>query len=146
MTDNNKPARRLASFPKQLLIISWKNALLFKQRKAGLICEIIFSCLFMGVFLLMIYFSGPSLIKPRPATNETILFTRYLSSTDKFYYYPNNPFVRSLAKRALQKLVSTSGSPDVDQYLIGVDSPSVEDFDREFKSTVFAMVYLLFHI
>jgi len=52
--------RKIAGFFRQIFIILWKNSILFRRNKTGILCELIFSSLFTLIFILLVYFAIPN--------------------------------------------------------------------------------------
>jgi hypothetical protein len=102
----------MSGFLKQIMIICWKNIVLFRRNKFSFVCELLFSSLFTFIFVILVYYSSPTFTSKTPVAMENVLKkdrdnTWAMSSTDKdflgsfyIYYYPNNTFVENVMKSA----------------------------------------------
>jgi hypothetical protein len=97
-------SRKMSGFFSQIKIISWKNLLLYLQNKSGLICEIVFSCLFLLIFVVLTYYDVVVYREPvtvRPQTPSLNPFDISVSSNMiDVYFYPDSPFVRRVVTDA----------------------------------------------
>nr|UOU03317.1 ATP-binding cassette subfamily A3-like 4 [Brachionus rubens] len=133
--------RRIAGFFRQIQIISWKNLLLYRQNISGLVCEILFSCLFTLIFVVLVYYSRPvktygkdfNPIKPMVYfKNDEIV------NTTDYYYYPNNQFIREIVVKSTDKFLKFN------QFLnlkfIGSDLSMPESINETIRNRMFAFV------
>ena len=96
--------RKLAGFRQQFNILTWKNLILSKRNKCGLITEIF--CPFFILLLLIIirYFVDATQINDQSFIPKNVLdvfpITNATNST-LLLYYPNNTFIESIMKQAV---------------------------------------------
>ena len=133
MTNNATSKKELAGFLRQILIISWKNLLLYKTNIAGIVCEFLFPFLFLSITYFVFYlaigfsktdsfFSYNSMVVSTPVnTNEEFFW-----ENRKFFYYPNNEFIRSI-------LVDSLGN---NRLPIGINTSDPKDFLKEHNISI----------
>jgi hypothetical protein len=112
------PARQLAGPLRQIGIVFWKNLLLYKANKCGIICEILFSSIVFILLLLAYYqytwYRASQLGRSKDVFKMQIPYSSSsplsrvssLYSIDYFYslgreaifYYPNNSFIHSIVQ------------------------------------------------
>lgn len=138
--------RKIAGFLAQVRIISWKNLMLYKQNRSGIACEIIFSCLFTLVFVLLVYFARPDYMSPKIDTYHLPIIKRAtipsnpdLSNITQMFYYPANPFVESLAREALDVLAANSLIP-LNVNLSSTNVTNGADLADDDKKSLLAMI------
>lgn len=139
--------RKIASFISQLRIITWKNLMLYKQNRSGIICEILFSCLFTLVFVLLVYYAKPDYVSPKIDAYHLPIIKRgtipsnpdLYNITKMFYYPPGNSFVESLAREALDVLVQNSLIP-LNVTLASTNLTNAADLVDEDKKELLAML------
>jgi hypothetical protein len=108
-TSSNTNNRKIAGFFKQIVIISWKNGILFRRNKFGFVCELLFSSLFTFIFVILVYYSSPT-YGPRnnPQLNNVIIDSKISIAPDfltyMFYYYPSNKFIENVVQTSISKL------------------------------------------
>lgn len=138
--------REIAGFFAQIRIILWKNGLLFIQNKVGIICELLFSCLFTLVFILMVIFNTPTYNADMNSGEMNVLRMGQTKSSDpnrtNYYYYPDNDFVKSIANDSLfrLKLMNPYSSYLNQANLIGLKSPNETEISEEDKIRLFAFI------
>jgi hypothetical protein len=107
---HDEEQRKLAGFFKQILIVSWKNLLLYKSNVAGIICEFLFPCLFVAAQVFVLRVGIDILIdNVTPRNRDPYVIeqnTNFIYDYDDFgvselYYYPDNSFVKSIINDAV---------------------------------------------
>jgi hypothetical protein len=119
-TLNDKPIERnnfkVASFFQQLRILSWKNLILSKRSKKGLISEIIIP-MFLLVKLVVIRIQLPIYYVKAENTSAISVFSYFehddLLKRNLIYYYPESSIVENIIKRGVDiiKLKNTQFNP-----------------------------------
>ena len=125
----------------QVQIILWKNFILICQNKLKFIAEIIFSLLFPLILLLIIYSVDPEEYKA-PKFNKAYNILDHknkIKDIDEkiIYYYPNNPFVRSIVKGAF---VSLFGTNKTEKNVIGSNISDANYLSEQEKQNLFAHI------
>ena len=143
MANKAAPQKELAGLFRQILIILWKNLLLYSKNKMGIACEILFSSLFTFVFIVLVYFSNPTYSAKSFEFGKDIISSRIYAFTAKsqnqtFYYYPNNSFVEQLVTNSYNLIKSKN--PLLSVNLMGTEFPNAEQFNQTAKSKLFALV------
>jgi hypothetical protein len=134
-------ARKIAGFWRQVKIISWKNLMLYKQNKSGIACEIIFSCLFTLVFIMIVFFSEPTL---KPKQHDlggqiiSYITDQDVSNRKSFFYYPANEFTKSILSDSIALIQLKM--PGLDVRLVASNVSSASDLIDEWKEDLFAFV------
>jgi hypothetical protein len=130
---------QLSEHLRQIVIISWKNLLLLRQNKTGLICEIVFSSLFTLVFFVLVYYSIPSYVTKTESSPKEITSQFNSDDTKKnLYYYPDNPFVAGIVNKSMQ--IMRKASPALNLTLIGTSVKNAELFNDTELSKLFGLV------
>lgn len=132
---------KIAGFFRQILIITWKNLMLYKQNISGLICEIVFSCLFTLIFVLLVYYSNPRHLDKRNMNPQNVI--AYMQSKDfinttDFYYHPNNEFTHKIIENSYKMLKENIWPLDLK--LIGSDESTPEKINETLRNNLFAFV------
>lgn len=138
--------RKIAGFVSQVRIITWKNLMLYKQNRSGIACEIIFSCLFTLIFILLVYFANPDYVAPKRDDYDLPVIVRgFTLNTDetknstRMFYYPDNEFMRSIAQESLDRIKKYSLIP----LNITLKSSNVSkgyDLAEEDRNALFALI------
>lgn len=156
-----KRERKLAGFWTQTRVILFKNLLLYKRNKLGIVFELIFIA-FSLIILLLAYYSFdktfPSQNYPKKNQNSPIasllpLGYYYNMRGSNVYYYPGNKFVEVLVKRAFTQLdgrvkfmPANQSSPEnttaqLESTIVFISFPdsykSYKDVNEVFKYTIF---------
>ena len=137
--------RKIAGFFKQIRIISWKNLMLYKQNRSGIICEFLFSVLFTLIFILLVYYANPDYYKKKIdyQTNIiTAIVTNYqeLQNSTLYFYYPNNDFARQIATNSLLLIKEQVGDSLPDITLVGTNISNAADLDDYSRRNLFALI------
>lgn len=128
-----KPNRKLAGLFGQIAIIFYKNLLLHKRNKLGILFELIF-ILFSLILLLLSYYSN------EVESNKQIFYTEKIASslpvyidngTPKIFYYPNNEFIKQIVRRAFD---------DVMVEIFGVNQSSPDFFNNTSKRNIVSFI------
>lgn len=143
--NSNRKERELASFGRQILIISWKNLLLLGQNKLGLLCEIVFSSLFTLVFVALVHFSTPTHVTPSNQPPQEIIssFLSQLnmlsfSPTTTVFYHPDNEMIQRIADNAVNLITSKNSGLRLN--VTGVNVSSGEELSPEQRESLYAMI------
>jgi hypothetical protein len=123
-------ARSLASFWRQIIIIQKKNLLLYKNNKIGILCEILFPCIFIALLYLVVssLADGNQTLYTSPFINKMKL--RQPEYINTIYFYPNNDFVKELITNSLD-----SNNQFVS--IIGVNSSEPKNFTVKYTNFMF---------
>ncbi|CAF0704109.1 unnamed protein product [Brachionus calyciflorus] len=130
--------RKIVGFFRQIKIISWKNLLLYKQNISGIVCEILFSCLFTLIFVVLVYYSRPNNnARTQFESKDPVgyLFAVDSNSTD-FYYHPNNPFIHDLVEKSSKIMLSKN--PFIKLNFIGSNLTGADKINETLRSRLFA--------
>lgn len=97
--------RKIAGFFRQILIIQWKNLLLYFNNKIGILFEILFLSTSL-IFLLFSYYDEMTRMSKSDFQVDHILSTEPGSAhrPDNFYYYPDNPFIKNIVTNAISDM------------------------------------------
>ena len=132
----NSNNRKIAGLFKQILIISWKNGILFRRNKFGFVCELLFSSLFTFIFVILVYYSSPT-YGPRnnPHLENVIVESKISLAPDFltfiFYYYPSNKFIENVVETSISKLNFNKNSMRlIPSYNIS-DASLLKDYQKE---------------
>nr|QUF59432.1 ATP-binding cassette transporter Abca3-like4 [Brachionus angularis] len=133
--------QKIVSFFRQVIIISWKNLLLYRQNKTGIVCEIIFSCLFTLIFVLLVYYSAP-MLSPKSNYKQSnvinTLISNDLLNTSNFYFYPNNLFIQKIITESFEIIKAKNSYLKLN--IIGTNFDSPEILDETIRKKLFAFV------
>ena len=115
---------KIASLPKQILILTMKNLLLFKRNYVGTSLELLCPFIFISFLLVIRYFIEKikfyNQFAPSSYSNSVLDLYTNMSMQDRVVvlFYPNNNFIRGLVENAMNFLslnnpefVPTSKSP-----------------------------------
>jgi hypothetical protein len=130
--------KKIPEYLRQIFIISWKNLLLLRQNKKGLICEIVFSSLFTVTFFVLVFNSLTSFTNETRTSTSDVLTQLFSKTTQFYYYYPNNSFIESIANKSLNIMQKTS--PMLNLKLKGVVVENAESFNKYDLSNLFCFV------
>jgi hypothetical protein len=144
IVNSNTNNKEMAGFFKQLLLILWKNLLIIKQNKTGLVCELLFSSLFTFIFVALVYFYNPQVVPKQFIDFESAIrsnlvdFTRLHEPPLDLYYYPNTHSVKTLVSNAyaVLKLKNTY----LKLNLIEANVSNAELLDTSQKANLFALI------
>lgn len=116
--------------------------MLYKQNISGLVCEILFSCLFTLIFILLVYYSNPDYIDRTTSRSSDIIrdleSNIEIENATDYYYYPNNDFIKSIVNNSY--VLIKNASKRLELNLIGSDLPSPQDFNATKRQTLFAFL------
>ncbi len=135
-TSSNTNNRKIAGFFKQILIISWKNGILFRRNKFGFVCELLFSSLFTFIFVILVYYSSPT-YGPRnnPQLDNVIIDSKISLAPDFLtfiiYFYPNNKFIENVVKTSISKLSFNKDSMQAIPSNNISDASFLKDYQKE---------------
>lgn len=133
--------RKIAGFFKQIQIISWKNLLLYRKNVSGLLSEIIFSCLFTLIFVILVYYSRPQ-YKSKNEFNPTMpvqnFFNEEIFNTTDYYYYPNNQFIRDLVINSSKIIIKKNFYLNLN--FMGSNFSTAEKVNETLRNKMFAFV------
>lgn len=133
--------RKIAGFFRQIQIISWKNLLLYRKNISGLLSEVIFSCLFTLIFVILVYYSKPQIFAKEeqklsiPVTN---FFNEEIFNTTDYYYYPNNEFIRELVINSSKIILAKNAYLKLNY--IGANYSNAEKVNETLRNRIFAFV------
>lgn len=144
MSSEPKNRHEIAGFLRQISIISWKNLVLYKANLPGLICEVLFSCLFSSIFILQVYLAKPTYEIKHSFYDKFILEYTFIpggSGKTIFYYPAENTVVRKIIKDAFSLLQKENvwfywhGF-----YLQGRNVTHYNDLNQDDKNSLFAFI------
>lgn len=93
--------RKVVGFFKQLLILFWKNSILFKRNILGTLVEILAALVFVLILVFLRYFVDS--VRFTDQTNiARSVFDSINATTNRslILYYPNNTYVKDLVTNA----------------------------------------------
>ena len=100
---------KIASLPNQILILNWKNFLLFRRNLLGTILELIFPFIFISFLLIIRYFiERIKFFNQYNQSNSGNVLELYvnLMSQEKILvlFYPNNKLIQELVENSVRFL------------------------------------------
>jgi hypothetical protein len=99
---------KIASFPRQILILMWKNLIIFKCNLVGTVLEMLSPFLFLSFLLIIRYYIErirfSSDMFNMPTNVYDISFYLANQSRNLIVYYPNNSLIRNLVTNAIDVL------------------------------------------
>lgn len=140
--------RQLAGFFTQIQVVFYKNLLLYKSSKLGIVFELLFvglaSLLYLVAYNAFESRQGPTMYSPQvldvPSLLQQSSFSMRLFSLSKsrVYYYPNNLFVEELVKKSFAKI---AGNPRVASWeYVGTNHSMPENVNKTWIDSTFAFV------
>jgi hypothetical protein len=102
---------RIANFPRQLLILQWKNFILLKRNKIGTLVELLCPILFISFLLVIRHFidrikfvSNPQFNRP----NNIFEFSAALTEQKRniIAFYPNSQIILNLVQNSIKLIKS----------------------------------------
>lgn len=131
--------KKLAGYFEQCLIVTWKNLLIYKEQKLGIIFEFIYPLLFVGLAWLLL----STVVLPSPGLGDSSSFTEryYESYPANLYYYPDNQVIGELMSRAFRDnnvnlIAVNTTTPRLDGKVMFVSFPSQYDSWQAINSSV----------
>lgn len=131
--------RKLAGFFTQIQVVFYKNLLLYKSNKLGVVFELLFislsAILFIiadNIFVVNHYGNSYPLEPVDVLDNSRNFFTFYKTATN-VYYFPNNSFVEQLVKKSLADFPSELA-------FIPANHSYPEDFGKEWLASTLAFI------
>jgi hypothetical protein len=119
-TLNDKPIERnnfkVASFFQQLRILSWKNLILSKRSKKGLISEIIIPMFLLVILVVIRILVSIEYVKAKNPSAKSVFSyfdDKNITERNLIYYYPESTIVENIIKRGVDiiKLKNTQFNP-----------------------------------
>ena len=102
--------RKVVGFFRQIVILFWKNGVLFKRNKAGTIAEILVALLFVFILVFLRLFVDSTKVAEQSPTNNPIRnvmsYINVTTNRSLIMFYPNNPFVEDIVIRAYMLIKS----------------------------------------
>lgn len=109
---------KIASLPNQILILNWKNLLLFRRNLLGTILELIFPFIFISFLLIIRYFiERIKFFNQYNQSNSGNVLELYVNSMSQekilVLFYPNNKLIQELVENSVRflKLKNPEFSP-----------------------------------
>jgi hypothetical protein len=135
--------RKIAGFFRQIFIILWKNSILFRRNKTGILCELIFSSLFTLIFILLVYFAIPNYRMKSVDDEVNVINVIINDDSDEFlrntyYYYPNTEFVKSIMQNSVNLMKIANYAFNVK--LIGTNISDAINFNNQEKKSLLALI------
>lgn len=108
MNENEKYEMRIASLPRQILILTWKNLIIFKCNLFGTVLEFLSPFVFLAFLLIIRYYIERirynSSLFNQPNSVLDISFFLMNQTRNLVIYYPNNTLIRNFVISAVQLL------------------------------------------
>lgn len=106
--------RKIAGFFKQLLILQWKNWILFKRNIVGTLGECLIAIIFVLIIIMIRVFIDPTLYSTESNTEYGVL-TKFNQSRGRYLvmYYPNNAYINGLVTNAFTLIKTDVPSTNV---------------------------------
>ncbi|CAF0703608.1 unnamed protein product [Brachionus calyciflorus] len=134
--------RKVVGFFRQILILIWKNWLLFKRNISGTIVEILVSVLFVFILLFLRFFVDSTKVNEQNITNNPIrnVLTAINVTTNRslIMYYPNNNFVRDIVTSAYYLIKSRR--PTFNANITGSSISEAAGLGSDTISNLFALI------
>lgn len=141
---NDRPVH-IAGLTRQIVILLWKNAILFRRNILGMLSEILCPFLFLSILLIMRHFiprieitdrvSPRSVLKiPMPELQEMNVET----NRNKIFYYPNTKFIKDIIDRAAENI--RINNPDFKPQVIGSNLPHAQKLDTNSILNMFGFI------
>jgi hypothetical protein len=107
---SDPPTRKVVGFFRQIVILLWKNSILFRRNISGTLAEILAAFIFLFILLLIRFFADSTKINDQSyIKNPTFNLLSIINATtnrELIMYYPNNSFVEELVTNAYQLIKS----------------------------------------
>ena len=108
MNENEKYEMRIASLARQILILTWKNLIIFKCNLFGTVLEFLSPFVFLAFLLIIRYYIERirynSSLFNQPNSVFDISFFLMNQTRNLVIYYPNNTLIRNFVISAVQLL------------------------------------------
>lgn len=99
---NNKPSYHVVGVFKQVLILLWKNWIVFRRHKLAIFVEIFATYIFVLILFLLRYFIDSTQYKDQTLSTYNVLsLVNDSSGRSVLYYYPNNAFLQTVVQDAV---------------------------------------------
>ena len=108
---NDKQEYRIARFPKQILILVWKNLLLSRRNLFGTVLEMLCPYLFISFMLVIRSFMERIRLTSQFNMPTSVLDVRlgsFNQTRNLILYFPNTNFVRRLVDNAVNLIVQNN--------------------------------------
>lgn len=96
--------RKVAGFFRQILILLWKNSILFRRNISGTLVEILVALLFVIIMIFLRFFVDSTKVAEQSASTNLIrnIVDSINVTTKREYllYYPNNAFIQGIVTSA----------------------------------------------
>lgn len=107
---SDPPTRKVVGIFRQIVILLWKNSILFRRNISGTLAEILAAFVFLFILLLIRFFADSTKINDQSyVKNPTFNLLSIINATtnrELIMYYPNNTFVEELVTNAYQLIKS----------------------------------------
>ena len=107
---SDPPTRKVVGIFRQIVILLWKNSILFRRNISGTLAEILAAFVFLFILLLIRFFADSTKINDQSyIKNPTFNLLSIINATtnrELIMYYPNNTFVEELVTNAYQLIKS----------------------------------------
>lgn len=100
--NSGQPSRKVVGVFKQIWLLLWKNGILFRRNKSGLIAEILVALLFVFILIVLRFFVD--VIKFSDQSNVPLSVLASVNTTTNrtiIMYYPNNAFIKGIVDNAI---------------------------------------------
>ena len=135
-------SRKVVGFFRQIIILLWKNSILFRRNISGTLAEILVALLFLVILLFLRFFVDSTKISDQDSTKYPVRnVIDYINVTSKrglIMYYPNNAYVQTIVNDAYQLI--TTQKPLFNATLVGSQYADAADLDSSTVSNLFALV------
>ena len=108
--------RKVVGFFRQVVILFWKNSILFRRNVAGTVAEVLVALLFVLMLALMRFISDvprysdqTNSYDSNPIKSVVQFINISTTSVPVIYYYPNNAYVLSLVTAAYNIIRAQQG-------------------------------------
>ena len=109
-SSSDPPTRKVVGIFRQIVILLWKNSILFRRNISGTLAEILAAFIFLFILLLIRFFADSTKINDQSyIKNPTFNLLSAINATtnrELIMYYPNNTFVEELVTNAYQLIKS----------------------------------------
>nr|UOU03315.1 ATP-binding cassette subfamily A3-like 2 [Brachionus rubens] len=134
--------RKVVGFFRQILILLWKNGVLFKRNISGTIVEIAVALLFVFILVFLRFFVDSTKVDEQTYTNNPIRnvlqFINVTTNRSLIMYYPNNSYVQSIVTNAY--MLIKSKRPTFNATITGSSSSEAGKLGVDTISNLFALI------
>ena len=135
-------SRKVVGFFRQIVILLWKNSILFRRNISGTLAEILVALLFLVILLFLRFFVDSTKISdpdsPKNPVRNVIDYINVTSKRGLIMYYPNNAYVHAIVNESYYLIQAQR--PAFNATIVGSQYADAADLDSATVSNLFALV------